>query len=187
MGITAAVAGLLSLPNTVGWLPASAKKYYMVGGPLCFALLGLLPLVVGYGTIGHWGNGWGLIIFYVLQGLGRGVWESTNKAIFLDYFEYDKMGAGSNLIIQNGGASAIAFFVNAFSSASPTVKDCAAQGDCPTYAAEAWVVVITSACAIGGFILASGLHTRKVRTWSEAFGNSVNNGDSEDELLGTSD
>ena len=67
--ITAAVAGLLSLPNTLGWVPASAKKYYMVGGPLCFALVGLLPLVVGYGTIGHWGSGWGLIIFFVLQGV----------------------------------------------------------------------------------------------------------------------
>ena len=32
------------------------------------------------------------------------------------------VGAGSNLIIQNGGASALAFFVNAYASVSPTVK-----------------------------------------------------------------
>jgi len=170
--ITAAVAALLSLPNTLGWVPAGAKKYYMVGGPLCFALVGFLPIVVGYGKIGHWAGGWGLILFYVLQGLGRGVWESTNKAIFVDYFSYDKMGAGSNLIIQNGLASAVAFFVNAFSSASPTVADCAAQGDCPVYAAEAWVVVATSVMAVVGFLLASGLNSKGIKTWAQIGGTS---------------
>merc|ERR1711959_48452 len=81
--ITAAVAGILSIPNVLGLVKPEWKRYYMIGGPICFGLVGLLPLAVGYDHGGLLG-GKGLILLYVLQGLGRGVWESTNKAIFLD-------------------------------------------------------------------------------------------------------
>merc|ERR1711998_613977 len=101
----------------------------MVGGPVCFGLLALLPLIVGYSTMGPLV---GVVWLYVLQGLGRGVWESTNKAVVADYFSYDNLGAFSNLIVANGGASAIVFFVNAYGGTSPTIADCTCND--PTYA-----------------------------------------------------
>ena len=140
--------------------PPEWVQYAMVGGPCSFAMVGLLPLVFGFENIG---NATGIVLLFVFQGLGRGVWESTNKAIFMQYFSYDTVGTGSNLIIQNGGAAAIGFFVNTYSSASPSVGDCdvgaynrtvvhagktvieSFQGDCPKFAAEAWVVVLASA------------------------------------------
>ena len=29
-----------------------------------------------------------MLVLYVLQGVGRGVWEASNKACFLAYFDY---------------------------------------------------------------------------------------------------
>ena len=96
-------------------------------GPSCFAFIGLLPLVFGYDS---WLGGKGVLVLYVLQGVGRGVWEASNKACFLAYFDYldDKSLIGNNIIVQNGGASAIAFWVNAYSDASPTLADCQQKG-----------------------------------------------------------
>jgi len=166
LSLTAVVAALISFPNTLKLVSASSKPYFMVIGPACFALIGLLPLVFGYDS---WLGGKNLIVLYVLQGIGRGVWESTNKACFLSYFDHvtDKGLIGSNIIVQNGGASAIAFFFNAYSSASPTLGDCILEGACPTYASEAWAVLIFSILAIVGFLAASVLKARNVNTWGE--------------------
>merc|ERR1719331_2281549 len=100
---------------------ASVKKFAMVIGPISFGLVMLLPLTVGYHHLGNWS---GLIVLFVLQGIGRGIWEGTNKAIFAEYFAYDTDGAFSNLIVQNGGASTICFFVNAYGHAAPKQTDC---------------------------------------------------------------
>merc|ERR1712166_1361607 len=147
----------------------SSKPYFMIVGPACFALIGLLPLLSGYDG---WLGGKGLLVLYVLQGVGRGVWEATNKACFLSYFGHvkDKGVIGSNIIIQNGGASAIAFFMNAYSDASPKLSDCQAAGNCPVYAQEAWAVLVFSLLAIVGFLGASVLHSKDVHTWSGALG-----------------
>jgi len=59
--------------------------------------------------------GWGLVVFYVLQGLGRGVYESTNKAIFADFFPGEKsVGGFANCILQNTGSSTIGFIMGTF-------------------------------------------------------------------------
>ena len=74
----------------------------------------------------------------------------------------------SPCILQYGGASALAFFLDAYASASPTVKGaCTTDGDCPAFAAEAWVVVLFSAEAIIGFLVASKLYKKKIKTWSD--------------------
>merc|ERR1712070_1008224 len=129
----------------------------MVGGPICFALVCFLPLTVGYKSLGNWG---GIILLCVLQGLGRGVWEATNKAIFVDYFDYDTLGAGANIIIQNGGAGAVGFFINAYGHIVPSCT----EGDddqCPAYSPMAWAVVISSVLAVVGFLLATVLKERE--------------------------
>merc|ERR1712195_72223 len=169
LSLTAVIAAMVSVPNTLKLVPASSKPYFMIVGPACFALIGLLPLLSGYDG---WLGGKGLLVLYVLQGVGRGVWEATNKACFLSYFGHvkDKGVIGSNIIIQNGGASAIAFFMNAYSDASPKLSDCQEAGNCPVYAQEAWAVLVFSLLAIVGFLGASVLHSKDVHTWSGALG-----------------
>jgi len=86
-------------------------------GSSCFLGIALLsfftvPVCVGRSepTQGPGCWGWGMVVFYVLQGLGRGVYESTNKAIFADFFPGDKsVGAFANCILQNTGSSTIGF------------------------------------------------------------------------------
>lgn len=188
--ITAAVAAVLSFPIsnmkmvyhslTGGNLEqkdqASIKKSAMVIGPISFGLVSLLPLVVGYQHLGSWS---GLVALFALQGIGRGVWESTNKAIFAEYFAYDTVGAFSNLIIQNGGASTICFFVNAYAHVVPKYGDCHCtdpadydlqklpavhgchSGSCPAYSGMAWTGLVCSIFAIAGFLIASSMHYKK--------------------------
>merc|ERR1712166_85377 len=189
--ITAAVAALLSFPLTnLGMIKQmfggqdlsreqqnTFKKGAMVLGPMSFALVCLLPLIFGYHRLGTWG---GLVALYVLQGVGRGVWEATNKAIFAEYFAYDTVGAFSNLIIQNGGGSAICFFINAYGHSAPKYSDCTCNnpvdyhapstegcigGTCPVYSSMAWAGVIFSALAVAGFLAASVLFAKGVKTW----------------------
>ena len=55
-----------------------------------------------------------LIALYILHGVGRGVWESTNKAVILDFFPNDAMAAFANVIVSSGLASTIGFFMYEF-------------------------------------------------------------------------
>jgi len=196
--IIATVAAVLSVPTVLGLIKPEWKKYYMVFGPLCFGLVTGLPLLVGYKTLGNWG---GLVSLFVLHGIGRGVWEATNKALFAEYFAYDTLGAFSNIIIQNGAASAIAFFVNAYGGTTPSCPEYTVNAtsttaccdkfsdvapkcngdssvpyspfclrntnDCEAYASEAWAGTIFSVLAIVGFMAASVLQSRGVKTWGD--------------------
>lgn len=57
------------------------------------------------------GFGWSMVIFYILQGSGRAVFESTNKAVFSDFFTgEDTEGAFANCAMQMSVASAVLFF-----------------------------------------------------------------------------
>ncbi|CAL1170974.1 unnamed protein product [Cladocopium goreaui] len=54
--------------------------------------------------------GWGVLVFYVLMGIGRAVYESTNKAIFADFFPGEKSaGAFANVFVFGTSASTLAF------------------------------------------------------------------------------
>jgi len=55
-----------------------------------------------------------LVALYVVHGVGRGVWESTNKAVILDFFPNDAMAAFANVIVSSGLASTIGFFMYEF-------------------------------------------------------------------------
>ena len=49
---------------------------------------------------------------YVLQGLGRGIFESTNKAVIADYCPGAKAESGfANFVILSGSASTLMFFL----------------------------------------------------------------------------
>jgi MFS family permease len=56
---------------------------------------------------------WGMLIMvYAFQGMGRATFEGTLKAIFSDYFAYEKEGAYANIILQNGLSSAAAYVLS---------------------------------------------------------------------------
>lgn len=55
-----------------------------------------------------------LLTLYVLHGIGRGVWESTNKAVILDFFPDNPAAAFANVIVSSGLASTIGFFMYQF-------------------------------------------------------------------------
>jgi hypothetical protein len=77
-------------------------------GALSFALIGLLYFVR---SCQEW-NSW-VVIFYVLQGSGRAVYESTNKAILADTFKGEETEwAFANWNLQVAVASALGFFLS---------------------------------------------------------------------------
>merc|ERR1712224_925807 len=88
--------------------------------------------------MGGWGAG--IVIFYIFQGLGRGVYESTNKGIFADFFPGEQsVGAFANCILQNTFASTVTFLIGA-----------AKQGK-----QEVWFVLIGSVLTVPMLFLAS--------------------------------
>lgn len=78
-------------------------------GAVSFVLTCLLS-VVPFGGGGPETWGWGVIVFFLLQGVGRGVYESTNKGIFADFYVgADATGAFANCMMQNTLSSTIGF------------------------------------------------------------------------------
>jgi len=88
---------------------------------------------------------WGIMVFYVLQGLGRGVYESTNKAIFADFFPGDKsVGGFANCILQNTGSSTIGF-----------VLGIAGVGK-----QDVWILIVGSLATVPMLVLATSLKNK---------------------------
>lgn len=66
--------------------------------------------------------GWRLVILYALQGLGRSVYESINRATFADRFPGpQRTGAFANCMMQSGGAFFISFLLQA--TLVPSTRD----------------------------------------------------------------
>jgi hypothetical protein len=53
-----------------------------------------------------------LVLVYSLQGVGRATFEGELKAVFADFFSYEKEGAFANIILQNGIGSAFGYFIS---------------------------------------------------------------------------
>merc|ERR1712079_851317 len=116
------------------------KGPIVLPGSMCFLFLGILSKWVGNPT--SWG--WGVLIFNILMGVGRAVYESTNKAIFVDFFPGEKSaGAFANISVFNSIASAIGFTLGAI------------EFDLP----ELYLLVIFAALTFPGFMLASMLRS----------------------------
>merc|ERR1712166_942134 len=72
--------------------------------------MGILSFITYPNGEGPGGWGWWIVVFYLLQGLGRGVYESTNKGIFADFFPGHKgVGAFANCMMQNTASGTIGF------------------------------------------------------------------------------
>merc|ERR1712048_701933 len=115
-------------------------------GSLCFILIGLLSFVPFPNGKGPGGWGWGIMVFYLLQGLARGVYESTNKGVFGDTFPGAQgMGAFANCMMQNTLASTIGFIL----------------GWAGMSASEVYFVLFFSIMSVPGLILAQRLQRQE--------------------------
>lgn len=105
--ITAATAAVLS--RCYGPLSAKAGKGpVIVFGAVCFLCIPLCLFVLH--CCGGWG--WWLIVLYLLQGSGRAVYESTNRAMFSDFFTGPATeGAFANCMFQSSLSFALCFFL----------------------------------------------------------------------------
>jgi len=98
-GITARVFGCVT--------PTIGKGPIIFVGAAAFFLIGLLSLVFTDGD----SVGAGAIVFPILMGIGRGVYESTNKGVFNDFFPKPETRAGvfATVMVFGTLSSAIVF------------------------------------------------------------------------------
>jgi hypothetical protein len=52
-----------------------------------------------------------LAVIYILEGVGRGVFEGPNRSVYADWFEHRREIAFACWIVQSGGSASIAFFM----------------------------------------------------------------------------
>lgn len=67
-----------------GWVAkAHGKVGLMITGGLCLAAVGAGVLLRSNAQLSDWGP---ITIYLVIYGVGRGIWENTNKAVVADFF-----------------------------------------------------------------------------------------------------
>jgi len=145
VGTLASVTALVAAGGSFAFAMLPSKLLAVFLGSVCFFGIALICLIDRAGAIEleHWG--WGLVVLYILQGLGRGVYESTNKGIFADFFPGPlSPGAFGNCMMQSTAAFTICFLLS---------------GD---FAAElVWVVLVLSSCTAPALAIAQLLKSRQ--------------------------
>lgn len=64
-----------------------------------------------------------LAVIYVLEGVGRGVFEGPNRSVYADWFENRREMAFACWIVQSGGSASIAFFMLALDVTPTAVRN----------------------------------------------------------------
>jgi hypothetical protein len=142
------VATAASMP--IAWLNSriGSKVPVIVFGQLCWlgfaAVFLLVPTDETAVRLGTWTT---LVPLICLFGLARATWEGPWKGVMVDMFPGESEAAFANLILQNGGASTIWFFV--FPSLTPKAKE--------------WIFLVTSVISVIGFVGAVGLDRKQKR------------------------
>ena len=112
-GIVAGIACMVSAFGG-GFIKKTGLKWpLMITGSLCFVAMAL-PFL--FSDPRGWSDDkssayWKLALIYAAQGVGRGIFESTNKAVVADFFSSNAPAAFSNVIWSSGGASAVGYFL----------------------------------------------------------------------------
>jgi MFS family permease len=108
VGLLAGIHGMVAAGASMvlGYFDRS-KIFILLVGSLAFACVALPFLFLP--DLQMWN--WALLLFvYSVEGIGRATFESTLKALFADYFSYEKEGAFANIILQYGIASTLGYF-----------------------------------------------------------------------------
>ena len=82
---------------------ASAEARYDAGSPMVGADSSVASDVNSPATL--------LAVIYILEGVGRGVFEGPNRSVYADWFEHQREIAFACWIVQSGGSASIAFFM----------------------------------------------------------------------------
>lgn len=129
-----------------GWISRTwGKMPIVLIGAICFFLVGALSKITAPNGEGPGGWGWGIVVFYLLQGFGRGVYESTNKGIFADFFPGPQApGAFANVMMQGTLSGAIAFFLVSADQIEPVL----------------WLLLTFSVLTMPGLLAATALRSR---------------------------
>lgn len=140
--------GFGHLSQTVG------KGPILVLGALSFAGVAIPFLIQPDLEKWTWGP---LIMVYAFQGMGRATFEGTLKAIFADFFPYEKSGAFANIILQNGLSSAAAYVLSFRLSCSHPGTYCIEYRDGSLHDIFSFgmMVVVSAVIAILGYWRAS--------------------------------
>jgi hypothetical protein len=143
---TSAVAAALSL--AFGRIPN--KGIILTLGSVCFLCVAAPFLMTNF-RLGGW-NTVEVVVVYTLHGIGRATFEGTLKASFVDLFSQEKEGAFANIILQNGLASAIGFFISTM-GCTRGHRDCIRfqDGSYHEIGILAWMVVISAFFATYGY------------------------------------
>lgn len=110
-GITALTAGCLAAPfGLVAGRFASGRTVIMVLGALCFAYGGGVLLCFSDAELATWPS---IVIFFVMHGIARGVWENTNKATIAIYFPalHERQAAFAAVSCASGLSGALGFLI----------------------------------------------------------------------------
>lgn len=87
---------------------SSGSRAIMLAGALCFAYGGAALLCLSNHVIAQWPV---LVLYYVIHGVARGVWENTNKAVVADFFplSHERDVAFAAIYFASGLAGALGF------------------------------------------------------------------------------
>ena len=118
--LTSGVAGVMSLVFGFGYKKIG-KGIVLLIGSIAFFLVGFLFLVVNDPKSWNWAF---FIAIYTFQGIGRATYEGTLRSRFVDFFGYEKEGAFANMVLFNGLASTIGFFIGVFARCSHASRFC---------------------------------------------------------------
>ncbi|GAX22536.1 hypothetical protein FisN_14Hh159 [Fistulifera solaris] len=157
---TSAVAATMSL----AFGKITNKGIILTLGSVCFLCVAAPFLMTNF-TLGRW-NTVGVVVVYTLHGIGRATFEGTLKASFADLFSHEKEGAFANIILQNGLASAIGFFISTM-SCKPEQRHCIQfqDGSFHDIGILAWMVVISALFAISGYWRADRLFRQQTSSF----------------------
>lgn len=107
LGAVTVVAAALGTPlaNSLSTASHDGKGVALTVGAACFLVA---PVALWEtGRCNDWAS-WLVVLLYVFQGFGRSVYESTNRAVFADFFSgEDADPAFANLMMQFNVANAI--------------------------------------------------------------------------------
>jgi len=102
-------ATMVSYPLVLSGQTLIGKRSGLVLGGVVFGVVGILACAITQQQLESFG--WGIVIFFILMGIGRGVYETTNKAALVDFFPGEAATpAFANNYAWSGIAFAIAFF-----------------------------------------------------------------------------
>jgi hypothetical protein len=87
-GIVAGTAALIAFFAGVYIEHTGIKWPMMLLGGVAF-IVELVPFLFADGKAAYFSPAWKLVLVYGAQGVGRGICESTNKAVIADYFPED--------------------------------------------------------------------------------------------------